>query len=174
MSNVIAGVVRGQWGHLEEHIEKKRMIYERYREGLKDLPVRLNPFDEQNSSPNYWLSCMIIEPQAMCETERSGHGAVYRAKSGKTCPTEVLEALAALNAEGRPIWKPMHLQPVYRMNGFVTENGNGRGRSNAYIVGEKRGDVGEDIFARGVCLPSDIKMTVGEQEKVVELIHRLF
>ena len=173
MSNVIAGVVRGQWGHLEEHIEKKKEIYERYREGLKDLPVAMNPFDASQSRPNYWLSCITIDEKAMCETERSGSGAVYRAKSGKTCPTEVLETLATLNAEGRPVWKPMHLQPVYRMNSFVTTDGNGRARTNAYIKGSGI-DVGADIFKRGLCLPSDIKMTAGEQERVMEIIKKCF
>ncbi len=174
MSNVIAGVVRGQWGHLEEHIEKKREIYERYQEGLKDLPVRMNPFDVSQSIPNYWLSCMVIDSDVMCETERSGRGVVYRTQPGKTCPTEILEVLAALNAEGRPVWKPMHLQPVYRMNRFVTESGNGRGRSNAYIAGEKENDVGKDIFTRGVCLPSDIKMTEAEQDKIIQIIKKCF
>ena len=82
--------------------------------------------------------------------------------------------LEALNAEGRPVWKPMHMQPVYRMNGFVTESGNGRGRSNAYIAVDGKKDVGEDIFNRGVCLPSDIKMTVEEQDKVIGIIRRCF
>lgn len=174
MSNVIAGVVRGQWGHLKEHIRKKKEIYERYRNGLKDLPVRLNPFDSLYSTPNYWLSCMTIESDAMCETERSGQGAMYRTEEGKSCPTEILAALTAMNAEGRPVWKPMHMQPVYRMNGFVTGSGNGRGKSNAYIAGEKGSDVGADIFCRGLCLPSDIKMTEGEQERVLEIIRRCF
>ena len=174
ISNVIAGVVRGQWGYLPEHIQKKKAIYERYREGFRDLPVQMNPYDKVSSEPNYWLSCMLIDRDAMCKTQRSDQEALYRSEPGKTCPTEVLEVLTALNAEGRPIWKPMHLQPVYRMNGFVTEEGNGRGRSNAYIAGGNGSDVGEDIFDRGVCLPSDIKMTEEEQEKVIRIIHRCF
>ena len=133
----------------------------------------MNPFDASQSRPNYWLSCITIDEKAMCETERSGSGAVYRAKSGRTCPTEVLETLATLNAEGRPIWKPMHLQPVYRMNSFVTTDGNGRARTNAYIKGSGI-DVGADIFKRGLCLPSDIKMTAGEQERVMEIIKKCF
>ena len=180
MSNVTAGVVRGQWGHLQEHIDRKREIYERYREGLKGLPVKMNPYDGENSMPNFWLSCLLIDEEAMCGSVRSEKGFAYKSESGKTCPDEILEALKELNAEGRPVWKPMHMQPVYRMNGFITREGNGRAESNAYIEGGSAGsdgkprDIGMDIFNRGLCLPSDIKMTGKEQEKVMEIIHRCF
>lgn len=103
MSNVIAGVVRGQLPHLEEHIAQKKTIYERYREGLKDLPVQMNPYDAENSEPNFWLSCMIIEPEAMCRQVRGEQEALYVSETGKSCPMEILETLAAFNAEGRPI-----------------------------------------------------------------------
>ena len=126
MSNVIAGVVRGQFPYLEEHIAQKKGIYERYKDGLKGLPVHMNPYDGTNSEPNFWLSCMIIEPDAMCKQVRGGLEALYIGTPGKSCPTEILEAIAGINAEGRPIWKPMHMQPIYRMNGFVTREGNGR------------------------------------------------
>lgn len=173
MSNVIAGVVRGQIPYLEEHITKKKEIYLRYKEGLKDMPVSMNPFDEKNSEPNYWLSCLLINKGAMCRQVRGEQEALYVPETGKSCPTEILEALAAMNAEGRPIWKPMHMQPIYRMNGFVTCEGNGRARSNAYIDGAGT-DVGMDIFNRGLCLPSDNKMTVEEQEKIIEIIRECF
>lgn len=173
ISNVIAGVVRGQWGHLAEHIKRKREIYEIYQMKLRDLPVKMNPFDEKASTPNYWLSCMLIEAEAMCETERSGRGAVYRTECGKSCPTEILEALSAFNAEGRPIWKPMHLQPVYRTHSFVTVSGSGRGKTNAYIAGGGI-DIGADIFQRGLCLPSDNKMTLEQQDVVIDIIRRCF
>ena len=174
MSNVIAGVVRGQFPYLEEHIAQKKAIYERYREGFKDLPVQMNPYDEKNSEPNFWLSCMIIDPEAMCKQVRGECEALYVSEPGKSCPTEILEAIAAINAEGRPIWKPMHMQPIYRMNGFVTRKGNGRGRSNAYISGESAVDVGADIFERGLCLPSDNKMTEEEQDRIIEIVRRCF
>ena len=174
MSNIIAGVVRGQFPYLEEHIAQKKAIYERYREGLKDLPVKMNPVDFENSEPNYWLSCLIIDPEAMCQTVRGEKDALYVSEPGKSCPTEILEAIAAFNAEGRPIWKPMHMQPIYRMNPFVTRNGNGRARSNAYIQETGAMDVGADIFQRGLCLPSDNKMTKDEQDAVIEIIHRCF
>lgn len=174
MSNIIAGVVRGQFPYLEEHIAQKKAIYERYKEGLKDLPVQMNPIDFENSEPNYWLSCLIIDEDAMCQTVRGEKEALYVSEPGKSCPTEILEAIAAFNAEGRPIWKPMHMQPIYRMNHFVTRNGNGRARSNAYIQETGAMDVGADIFQRGLCLPSDNKMTAEEQDVVIEIIHRCF
>lgn len=180
MSNVIAGVVRGQFSHLEEHIAQKKAIYERYKEGFKDLPVKMNPFDEENSVPNYWLSCMIIDEKAMCKQVRGECEVAYIPEEGKSCPTEILETLAKYNAEGRPIWKPMHMQPIYRMHGFVTREGDGRAKTNAYIAGGAVGkdgkplDIGMDIFQRGLCLPSDNKMTREEQAKVIEIIRSCF
>lgn len=173
MSNVIAGVVRGQLPHLEEHIAQKKAIYMRYKEGFKGLPVSMNPYDAENSEPNFWLSCILIDRDAMCKQVRSEKEALYVSEKGKSCPTEILETLAKYNAEGRPIWKPMHMQPIYRMNGFVTRDGNGRARTNAYIDGTSV-DVGMDIFDRGLCLPSDNKMTVEEQEKVIEIVKGCF
>ncbi|MCR0204572.1 aminotransferase class V-fold PLP-dependent enzyme [[Clostridium] innocuum] len=173
MSNVIAGVVRGQIPYLEEHITQKKAIYERYKEGLKDLPVNMNPYDENNSEPNFWLSCLIIDKKAMCKQIRSETKALYISEQGKSCPTEILETLAKFNVEGRPIWKPMHMQPIYRMNPFITRDGNGRAISNAYIAGTSL-DVGMDIFERGLCLPSDNKMTVEEQDKIIGIIRGCF
>lgn len=173
MSNVIAGVVRGQIPHLEEHIAQKKAIYERYKKGLRDLPVSLNPFDESTTIPNYWLSCMLISREAMCRQVRSENEALYVKEKGKSCPTEILETLARYNAEGRPIWKPMHMQPVFRMNLFITVDGNARASSNAYIKG-CISNVGMDIFNRGICLPSDNKMTEEEQDVIIEIIKRCF
>ena len=174
MSNVIAGVVRGQWLHLEEHIEKKKAIYERYKEGLADLPVTMNPYPADIMKPNFWLSCCLIDKDAMCEQVRTDSEAHYVSSPGKSCPTEILEAIAALNAEGRPIWKPMQMQPIYRMNPFVTANGSGRARSNAYIRETGMTDVGADIFVRGLCLPSDNKMTEEQQSVIIGIIRRCF
>ncbi len=173
MSNVIAGVVRGQYPHLEEHIAQKKAIYERYKDGLKDLPVTLNPYDSDNSNPNFWLSCLLVNEDAMCKQVRGEQDVCYIKESGKSCPTEILEAIASINAEGRPIWKPMHMQPIYRMNGFITRDGNGRAMTNAYIEG-KAIDIGMDIFNRGLCLPSDNKMTVEEQKVVIDVIKACF
>ncbi len=173
MSNVIAGVVRGQIPHLEEHIAQKKAIYERYKEGLKDLPVKMNPIDFKNSEPNYWLSCMIIDQDAMGEQVRGEQKALYKHEKGKSTPTEILEKIASINAEGRPIWKPMHMQPIFRMNPFVTRNGNGRAQTNAYIDGVAT-DIGMDIFERGLCLPSDNKMTTEEQDTIIEVIKSCF
>ena len=174
MSNIIAGIIRGQMNYLDEHIAQKKAIYERYKEGLKGLPVSMNPFDEKNSSPNFWLSCLLVDKDAMCRQVRSDDKALYIPEKGKSCPTEILETLASFNAEGRPIWKPMHMQPVYRMNSFVTANGNGRGQSNAYIDLGEAADVGADIFKRGLCLPSDNKMTPEQQDIIIELIRSCF
>ena len=134
----------------------------------------MNPFDENNSIPNYWLSCLIIDKDAMCKQVRGEKDALYISEQGKSCPTEILEAIAAINAEGRPIWKPMHMQPIYRMHSFITANGNGRARSNAYIKETGMIDVGADIFERGLCLPSDNKMTVEQQERIIDVICRCF
>lgn len=175
MSNIIAGIVRGQIPHISEHIAEKRAIYERYRDGFKDLPVRMNPHGS-DSEPNYWLSCMLTDEDAMCREVRSDTEAAYIKESGKTCPTEILEKLADHNAEGRPLWKPMHLQPIYRMNPFVTADGNGRAVSDAYLQGSVRtaSDVGADIFNRGLCLPSDNKMTDKEQDTVIGIVRDCF
>ena len=133
------------------------------------MPVSMNPYDPSVCEPNFWLSCLLINEDAMCRQVRSDNEALYISEPGKTCPTEILETLAKYNAEGRPIWKPMHMQPIYRSHPFITREGNGRGRSNAYIAG-KGMDVGMDIFNRGLCLPSDIKMTAEEQDRVIEII----
>ena len=154
MSNVIAGVVRGQIQHLEEHIAQKKAIYDRYKEGFNE--------------------------EAMCKQVRGEKDALYVPEHGKSCPTEILEKLAEYNAEGRPIWKPMHMQPIYRMNGFVTRDGDGRARTNAYIAGSEKDcdgcpfDKGMDIFDRGLCLPSDNKMTAEQQNIIIEIVKSCF
>ncbi len=173
MSNVIAGVARGQFPYLEEHIAQKKAIYERYKEGFKDLPVTMNPYIEDIMEPNFWLSCLLINKDAMCKQARGDSESCFVSEHGKSCPTEILEALARCNAEGRPIWKPMHMQPIYRMNPFITKDGSGRGRTNAYIAGGIA-DAGMDIFTRGLCLPSDNKMTAEEQDKVIEIVRACF
>lgn len=174
MSNVIAGVVRGQYKYLDEHIAQKKAIYMRYKEGLKDLPVSMNPYDENTMEPNFWLSCLLIDEDAMCKQVRSDNEACYIKETGKSCPTEILEKLAEYNAEGRPIWKPMHMQPIYRMNPFVTVQGDGRRRTNAYINSGEVINVNADIFNRGLCLPSDNKMTEQQQDIIIEIIKSCF
>lgn len=172
MSNMIAGVIRGQYEYLEEHIKQKKAVYERYRDGLKDLPVQMNPITE-GTEPNYWLSALIIDEDAMCRQVRSDSEALYVAEVGKSCPTEILEAISSINAEGRPIWKPMHMQPMYRMHEVIGRDGSLRCRTNAYIAGGCM-EVGADIFQRGLCLPSDNKMTTEQQDRVIEVIRRCF
>ena len=140
MSNVVAGIGRGQLLHLDEHVRRKEAIYRRYQQGLKGLPLTLNPYCE-GMEPNFWLSCMLIDQG--CPVD----------------PLTVMEKLEQHNIESRPIWKPMHLQPVFAGYDFVS-------------AAEK--PVNEDIFARGLCLPSDIKMTEDEQEQVMEIIRGCF
>ena len=159
LSNVVAGVIRGQLPHLDEHIAQKRAIYNRYKKGLKGLPVQMNPFDEANSVPNHWLSCLLINKEAMCKQVRTDLVPTYVKEHGKSCPSEILEVIAAHNAEGRPIWKPMHMQPIF--DGSVCVSANDKPNN-------------EDIFERGLCLPSDNKMTPEEQDKIIELIKECF
>ena len=159
LSNVVAGVIRGQLPHLEEHIAQKKAIYYRYKEAFKDLPVKMNPFDACNSEPNYWLSCLIIDKDAMCKQTRTDLEYSYTKEHGKTCPSEILEVLAKHDAEGRPIWKPMHMQPIFKGNKFVSFENN---------------PVNEDIFERGLCLPSDNKMTPEEQDEIIRVVKECF
>lgn len=173
MSNVIAGVIRDQYNHLFDHVAQKKAVYERYKEGFKDLPVQMNPFDETKAEPNYWLSSLLINEDAMCKQVRGETEALYISEAGKSCPTEILDAITSINAEGRPIWKPMHMQPMYRMHEFVTVNGSGRAKTNAYIAGGIK-DAGADVFQRGVCLPSDNKMIAEQQERIIEVIRACF
>ncbi len=177
MSNVIAGVVRGQLPHLQEHIAQKKAIYERYKKGFEGLPVTMNPYMADIMEPNFWLSCIVIDPEAMCRQERSADTASYAPESGKSCPTEILEALAKYNAEGRPIWKPMHAQPIYRKNPYVTREGakpEGYAWDGSIGSDGKPSDVGMDIFHRGLCLPSDNKMSAEEQDKIIEIVRACF
>ena len=159
LSNILAGIGRGQLLHLDEHIAQKKAIYDRYREGFKDIPVSMNPIPG-NVHSNYWLSCMIIDKEAMTKQTRTDLAATYRNEDGKTCPTEVLELLLRYNAEGRPIWKPMHMQPVFNDNDFIQE--------------DETIDVGADIFERGLCLPSDNKLQPEQQDIIIELVRSLF
>lgn len=174
MSNVIAGVVRGQLPYLEEHIAQKKAVYERYEKGFEGLPVSMNPYDAEKSRPNFWLSCLLIDADAMCRQARGENEACYIRERGKTCPSEILETLTSFNAEGRPVWKPLSLQPVFRNCDVIGKDGGCRARTDAYIKGGAVENAGRDIFERGVCLPSDNKMTEDEQDRVIELVRRCF
>ena len=140
MSNVVAGIGRGQLLHLEEHRARKEAIYRRYEKGLAGLPVRMNPY-LADSRPNFWLSCLLIDPDC------------------SVSPLDVIARLNEANVESRPIWKPMHLQPVFRDRDFVSAAPT---------------PVGEEVFRRGLCLPSDIKMTEEEQDGVIALLRTMF
>lgn len=159
LSNILAGIGRGQLLHLDEHIQRKKAVYERYKEGFKDLPAQMNPIPG-NVTSNYWLSCMLINKEAMAPQTRTAHTASYEHQIGKTCPTEVLDLLQKYNAEGRPIWKPMHMQPIFKENDFIKV--------------DEAIDVGADIFERGLCLPSDNKLQPKQQDIIIELVRSLF
>lgn len=167
LSNVIAGVIRGQYLYLEKHIEQKKEIFLRYEEAFKNLPVRMNPVTE-GTEPNYWMSAMIIDMDYMCPQHRTDTEAFFTPEKGKSCPTEILEALSSINAEGRPIWKPMHMQPLYEKNDFITKAGKGNTGSTEVF------DAGADIFSRGLCLPSDNKMTKQQHSVIIETIKACF
>ena len=168
ISNIIAGMIRGQWGYLSEHIEQKKAVFERYREGLRDLPITVH------GGGNYWLTCALIDRYALSPTARSSRQAIYEIVNNKSCPSEILEALNTYNCEGRPIWKPMHLQPMFRANDFITPDGLSRGNSDAYIEHRESREVASDIFERGMCLPSDNKIKQSQQDMIIEVIHRCF
>ena len=158
ISNVVAGIVRGQYPYLEEHVARKKAIFQRYQAGFADLPVSMMPYDPETADPNFWLSGILIDESAMCEQRRDETESWYRTEPGKTCPDEIRETLEKYNVESRPIWKPMHLQPLYREQAFVS-------------LGS---DVGADIFQRGLCLPSDIKMTEQQQDQIIQIVRSCF
>lgn len=168
MSNILAGIGRGQMLHLDEHIARKKDIYMRYKEGFKDLPVSMNPYIPEDMEPNFWLSCCLIDEMAMCKQDRSLVGydnpmatdTTFAKEAGRTCPDQIREVLATFNVESRPTWKPMHMQPIYKDCDYITA-----------VDGV---DVGADLFKRGLCLPSDVKMTKEEQEIVIQIVRGLF
>ena len=140
MSNVVAGIGRGQLLHLEEHRDAKEKLYFRYKEAFSGLPLTMNPYLDE-TKPNFWLSCILLD------------------ESCSVTPEQIRLKLEEYNIESRPIWKPMHMQPVFADCDFVSAT-------------EK--PVGEDIFARGLCLPSDIKMTNEQQDRIIEIIKSCF
>lgn len=142
MSNIIAGIGRGQLLHLEEHKQLKQIIYRKYKREFKDIPeITMNPLNPEGDA-NCWLSCMTISP------------------SSAVTPDQIMDALAAENIESRPIWKPMHLQPVFAKEDFITL--------------KEQGSVAEDIFNRGLCLPSDIKNTEEDMDEIITIVRRCF
>ena len=143
MSNITAGIGRGQLLHMEEHKAAKKAIYRQYTEAFADIPeITMNPMNPDGDANN-WLSCMTI------------------AKESPVTPDMVMDALAAENIESRPIWKPMHLQPVFAENDFLPHREDGS-------------SVGEEIFDRGMCLPSDIKNTPQDMERIIGIVRGCF
>ena len=159
MSNIVAGIGRGQLIHLDEHVALKRAIYEQYKKAFADIPeITMNPMNP-NGEANCWLSCIILTEDC------------------KVNPIQIMDALAAENIESRPIWKPMHLQPVYADCDFFTEQGLCTAEKNCDIaVGENEvpDSVGADIFDRGLCLPSDIKNTPEDMDRIISIVRSFF
>ena len=154
MSNIVAGIGRGQLLHLEEHKHKKQNIYQEYQEAFSDIKeITMNPMNPEGES-NCWLSCLLLAEG--CQVE----------------PNKIMDVLEEENIESRPIWKPMHLQPVFEAYDCITAEGSVTDRKQlecTHVV-----TVGEDIFNRGLCLPSDIKNTKEDMEKIISLIRSLF
>ena len=144
MSNIVAGIGRGQLRVLEDRIAKKKEIFETYKEAFKEIEdIEMMPVCEYGE-PNYWLTTITLN------------------ENSKVKPLDIILALEKENIESRPIWKPMHIQPYYKEYDFYSHND------------EEEISVSEDIFNRGVCLPSDTKMTKEEQERVIKIIKELF
>lgn len=143
MSNITAGIGRGQLLHLEEHKAKKKAIYEQYKKAFSDIPdITMNPLNPDGDA-NCWLSGMMID------------------KGSKITPDMIMDALAEENIESRPVWKPMHLQPVFEQFDFIPHNDDGS-------------SVGEEVFNRGLCLPSDIKNTQEDMELIISIVKGFF
>lgn len=140
MSNIVAGIGRGQLKHLAEHKALKKAIYLRYEKAFQNLPLSMNPY-LKNSDPNFWLSCILIDNDVSVK------------------PMDIYNRLQDLNVESRPIWKPMHLQPIFAGHDFISIHDR---------------NVCEDIFSRGLCLPSDIKMSPAVQDQIIEIIKSMF
>jgi len=159
MSNIVAGIGRGQLLHLNEHVALKRAIYEQYKEAFADIEeITMNPLNADGEA-NCWLSCMTL------------------AKDCKVSPNQIMQALAAENIESRSIWKPMHLQPVYADCEFFTKEGLCLAEKDCNVgVGDivTPDSVGADIFNRGMCLPSDIKNTPEDMEKIIGIVRSFF
>lgn len=144
MSNIVAGIGRGQLTALEDHVNQKTAIYEKYKEAFKDIPLTMQPYIE-NTKPNHWLSAATVDREC------------------KISPFDIMDRLAEENVETRPIWKPMHMQPFYKDCDYFAHNDDGT-------------SVSEDIFARGLCLPSDFypQMTPEEHDEIIKIIKELF
>ena len=158
MSNIVAGIGRGQLLHLEEHKALKKKIYKEYKEAFADIPeITMNPMNP-DADANCWLSCITIDPAC------------------SVTPNDVMDALDAENIESRPIWKPMHLQPIYSDCEFYTERG--LQENKAKVKGDNGDDwdksVGGDVFRHGMCLPSDIKNTPEDMQKIVHIVRTCF
>ncbi|MGL4992024.1 MAG: DegT/DnrJ/EryC1/StrS family aminotransferase [Sarcina sp.] len=148
MSNIVAGIGRGQMLVLDERIAKKKEIFEMYKEAFSDIADIKMPKINDFGEPNYWLSTMMID------------------ENSRVNPVDIIQALEQENIEARHIWKPMHIQPYFENYEFFNHNGESQNKNET--------SVSEVIFKRGLCLPSDTKMTVQEQKEVITIVRSLF
>ena len=147
MSNIVAGIGRGQLKVLDKRLEQKTNIYNTYKEAFKEIKdIEMQPF-LNNTKPNHWLSVMLLK------------------EGSKVTPLQIMEALEKENIETRPVWKPMHLQPVFEGCDFFTKDGKSS---------KDKMSVSEDLFNRGVCLPSDTKNTPEDMDRIIKIIKGLF
>lgn len=163
MSNIVAGIGRGQLTVLDERVAQKQAIYEYYRKELntetEDSVLKMMPLTKKENS-NCWLNCALLE------------------KDVKVKPLDIIEALEAENIESRHIWKPLHLQPVFKEYDFISvdEGGNMVGKEQLSVTDPETGadnSVAGDIFLRGICLPSDTKNTVEDMERICSIIKKV-
>ncbi len=142
MSNIVAGIGRGQLKVLPKRIAKKKEIYETYQKAFEDIKeIKMKPIPK-DTKPNYWLSVITID------------------NNSRVTPLQIMENLEKENIESRPVWKPMHMQPVFKKYDFITTS--------------EKISVSEELFTEGVCLPSDTKMTKEEQARVIDVIKKCF
>lgn len=174
MSDIVAGLILGQFRYLDEHIAKKRAIYERYLEKLDGDIMYMNPVGE-GTEPNYWISCITCESNIQFKETRSERDYTYTGQHGTASPMEIYDALEAFNVESSPVYKPMSMQPIFRNYDQITLDGSKREYpefdNDGFWV---RCDVAKYNFDSGLCLPSDIKMTEEEQDQIIEIVRSCF
>ena len=174
MSSITAGLIRNQLKYLEEHIAKKKAIYERYQKRFDEDLILLNPIGE-GTEPNYWISCMTVESSIAFQETRSEREYTYESQHGTAAPMEILDAFQAFNVEGKTVLKPLHMQPIFCNHEQITLDGGRRTYEQFYMDSFLiRGNESAALFKRGLCLPSDIRMTEEEQERVMDMVYASF
>ena len=174
MSDITAGIILGQFQHLEEHIARKKAVYQRYQKEVNEDLIQLNPLGD-GTKPNYWITCMTVESSILFQETRSEREYTYVSCHGTAAPMEIVEALEAFGAESRPIHKPLHMQTLFWNYDQITLDGGKRAYENFYQdIFWSRCNESAWAFKNGLCLPSDAGMTEEEQERVMEIMSACF